>query len=101
VHREFADVATGKKDWVNYIRVSGESEPRAAEPVPTVGVGDFEDRLVFEHVQKRVSEVFEKETLDQLVHGFAAAAVRKRDLSVSNLSLPAPRSLDSFEQRRW
>jgi hypothetical protein len=64
-----------------------------------VRVPDLEDGLIFESFEQRVAKIFEKESLDQLMHGASAAAVRERYLLVPELALPSPRTLDALEER--
>ena len=60
MHRQFADIAAGKEDGVDHIAVGGEGESTGL-------IG--EDRAVFQAVQGRVVEMFEKELADQLLAG--------------------------------
>ena len=45
----------------------------------------IEDCLIFEAFEQWVAEVFEKQSLDQLVHRASAAAVREGDVCVGEL----------------
>ena len=77
---------------LRYFNVAGAATPELGD----VGVFNLVP-MVFERLEERIPQVVQKESLDQLAHGLAAAAVRQRDVRVFDLWLPSPRPLDPLE----
>jgi hypothetical protein len=73
-HGKLADIAARKHQRIDHEGVGGEGEAVAMGG----NLGEIESRLVLERGERGVVEGCDEHVVDQILHGLAAAAVRKR-----------------------